>query len=77
MKRCKKCEYGDCGDMCRYWRMWKREIPLLNCSEAFANECKESGAIKSNVLEGTRVIDKEILMKIIRKHFPTLKETLP
>lgn len=77
MKRCKKCDYGDCGDMCRYWRMWKREVPLKDCSEAFVNECKESGAIKSNALEGTRVIDRDLLLKILLKHFSKREETLP
>ena len=72
MKQCRKCDYGDCGDMCRYWRIWKKEVPLKYCSEEFAKECKESGAIKSNVFEGTRIIDRELLEKILLKHFPKL-----
>jgi hypothetical protein len=57
--------------------MWKREVPLKDCSEAFVNECKESGAIKSNALEGTRVIDRDLLLKILLKHFSKREETLP
>jgi len=69
-KRCKKCEYGDCGDMCRYWRIWKKQVPLKDCSEAFINECKEKKAIQYNAITGTRVLDKELLMIILMKHFP-------
>jgi hypothetical protein len=70
MKRCKKCDFGDCGDMCRFWRMWKREVPMKDCSEAFVKEIREKEAIKSNALEGTRIINRELLVEIIKKHFP-------
>jgi hypothetical protein len=52
--------------------MWKREVPLKHCSEAFVKECKETGAITSNVFDGTRIINRELLAQILKKHFPEL-----
>ncbi|MDD3039096.1 hypothetical protein [Bacteroides sp.] len=49
-KRCKKCEYGDCGDMCRFWRIWKKQVTLKYCSEAFVEELKKEGVAKHNAL---------------------------
>ncbi len=69
-KRCRKCDYGDCGDMCRFWRIWKKEVRFQYCSEAFVNELKESGARKINILIGKYDIDLELAENIYRKHFP-------
>jgi len=63
--------------MCRYWRMWKKEVPLKFCSEAFVKECKESEAIKSDALNGTRIINRELLGEILLKHFPKLIKGTP
>lgn len=69
-KRCKNCDYGDCGDMCTYWRVWKKQVRFQFCSEAFVKELKESGARKYNILLGKVDIDLDGAHKIYLKHFP-------
>lgn len=78
-KRCKNCYYI-VGDMCSYWRIWRKDIHLPSCSEAFVKELDATKAVtrKAVIIPNKRgftgfpelIIDKEQLKIILTKHFP-------
>jgi len=70
-KRCRTCEYGDVGDMCRFWRVWKREVPLINCSNALIQELIAEGVVKYNALvTPTQIQDYKKFSEISQRMFP-------
>jgi hypothetical protein len=69
-KRCRNCDYGDCGDMCRFWRVWKKQVPLKYCSEDFINELRKEGVVRYNALiTPTQILDYPKFSEISQKFF--------
>ena len=62
-KRCKKCEHKE-EDMCIYWRMWRKDVPLQFCSGKFIMRCIQENVIIRETVEYANVVFGRDHMKI-------------